>query len=79
MKAEIKQQWQSQEDFITQNIDEFTTQVWNCALLNNLFWGVWSISLLKPESYAEEGIFNYDFAMSRIAMYEKNLEVIKTL
>lgn len=48
MKTEIKQQYDSQKDFIVQNLDEFTAQVWNCCLLNNLFWGVWSISLLKP-------------------------------
>ena len=59
------------DKFVSQTIDLFMSQVWNCCILNNLFWGVWALSLLKPEDCTEAGIFNYDFAKSRVEMNEK--------
>ena len=53
--------------------------MWNCCQLNNFFWAVWSIELLKPDTYAEEGIFNYDFADARIHMFDTNLEKIANM
>ena len=53
--------------------------MWNCCQLNNFFWAVWSIELLKPEDYAKEGIFNYDFADARLSMFDKNLEKVANM
>ena len=49
----------------------FIEDIWKCALLNNLFWGVWALQLLTPPEYTKEGIFNYDFAESRVALYKQ--------
>jgi len=44
--------------------------------LNNFFWGVWALALLTPDIYTEEGIFNYDFAHSRVDMQHKVKEMM---
>jgi thiamine kinase-like enzyme len=67
---EVVGEFESAEDFIGQKLPDFLQDIWNCALLNNLFWGCWSLQLLSPEEFTKEGIFNYDFAQSRIALYK---------
>ena len=79
MVANLKSTFESAEDFVSQNLKRFTRDMWNCCQMNNFFWAVWSIELLKPETYAAEGIFNYDFADGRIHMFEKNLEKVKNM
>ena len=39
------------DTFIEDNIDEFKNQILKCALLNNFFWGVWALALLKDGEY----------------------------
>lgn len=48
--------------------------VYNCALLNDAYWGLWALNLLTPETYAKEGIFNYDMVKCRLQMYNKVLK-----
>ena len=71
ISEELKNKYSDSNTFVNAVIDEFMGQVWNCCILNNLFWGVWALSLLKPEDCTEPGIFNYDFAMSRVEMNQK--------
>ena len=62
MDPEVKLQYVNSDVFIKAELDKFVSEIWNCALLNNLFWGVWALQLLTPDIYTQEGIFNYDFA-----------------
>lgn len=45
-------------------------EVNRCMLLNNFFWGIWSLHILKEERMGDPSVFNFDFAEARIAMYE---------
>jgi hypothetical protein len=50
MKEEIKNTYGGGvEEFIAMDYPSLLQEVWTCALLNNFFWGVWSLALLKPE------------------------------
>lgn len=40
---EVVSQFKDSETFIAQNLQSFIQDIWKCALLNNLFWGVWSL------------------------------------
>ena len=53
------------------SIDQLMVEVYNCALANNVFWGVWALNLLKPEEYSNSNIFNWDFCNARIEMFLK--------
>ena len=65
---EFSKQFTDFDDFINTKFDEFMKQIYQCAILNNFFWGVWAISLLKPDGYTDSGM-NYAFAQARIDMY----------
>jgi hypothetical protein len=65
MKHSIKQNYKDCDDFVNKELATLLEQVWACSLLNNFFWGVWALALLKPESCTTKGIFNYDFAHFR--------------
>lgn len=41
------------ESFISDKFDEFYTQILKCAMLNNFFWGVWALALLKDGDYCK--------------------------
>lgn len=62
--------------FIQTELDNLIKEVYDCTILNNLFWGVWALSLLTPDIYTKQGIFNYDFALSRVEM---NNHIIKRI
>ena len=72
MRQDLKEKY---PNFVETQYPNLLKEVWTFALLNNFFWGVWSLALLKPEDCAEKGIFNYDFAHFRCLAFEK----IKTL
>jgi hypothetical protein len=38
-------------------------------LLNNYFWALWSIMMLREENYGRTDIFNLDFADARVHIY----------
>lgn len=77
MPAEVKNKLYPEEDtFVQGKLQEFISQVYSCALLNNLFWGVWALNLLDTETCAKKGIFNYDFATARVHMFHKVKEEI---
>lgn len=69
MTDTVKAAYATADAFVQQELEELMAEVYACCQLNNMFWGVWALSLLAPEEYAKEGIFNYDFARSRVEMY----------
>ena len=77
MKSEVKSKFSSVDDFIQKELSQLIKEIYQCAKLNNFFWGVWCLQLLKPDEYAKDGIFNYDFAKSRVEMYKKVCEIDK--
>jgi hypothetical protein len=50
-------------------------EVHRCLLLNNYFWAIWSLRILKSEKMGDPGVFNFDFAEARMQMFEH----VKTL
>jgi len=54
-------------------------QVWECAVLNNFFWGVWALALLNEETCVKEGIFNYEFALCRCNFFEKFTDLLSNM
>lgn len=79
MTDKVKANYPDCETFIKMELEQLMDEVYDCALLNDMFWGVWAISLLSPEEYAKEGIFNYDFSRCRVLMYDKILKIRKEL
>ena len=65
MPQEIKQNFETDDAYISEHYDLFRKQVLDCGLLNNFFWGVWALALLSEEECCKTGIFNYDFADAR--------------
>lgn len=79
MTDKVKANYADFDAFVAKELDQLMDEVYDCALLNDMFWGVWALSLLSPEEYAQEGIFNYDFSRCRVFMYDKIVQVRKEL
>lgn len=41
-----------------------------CMLVNNYFWAIWSLRMLKDERLGDTTVFNFAFAEGRVAMYK---------
>ena len=65
--------------FISTELANFVDEVYTCALLNSFFWGVWALSLLRPDQVGDKGLFNFDYTLSRIEMYSKVAEIQKQI
>lgn len=39
-------------------------------LVNNYFWAIWSLRMLKDERLGDTTVFNFAFAEGRVAMYK---------
>lgn len=37
--------------------------------MNNFYWAVWAILILKKEDYGRKNVFNFDFLDFRIQMH----------
>ena len=61
---------QGQDAYIDKEYPIFLAEVRRCLLLNNFFWAIWCLRMLKPEKLGDPEVFNFDFAEARIAMYE---------
>ena len=66
----------SEEDlqvFVNRELPLLINDVYDCASLNNFFWGLWALALLTPEptSCAVDGLMNYAFADARLQMYQQ--------
>ena len=77
MKQSVKKSYQNVEEFRDKEYEKLLQEVWQCALLNNFFWGVWALALLDVEGCTKKGIFNYDFAHCRCQSFEKIKEIMK--
>mmetsp|Transcript_6170 Transcript_6170/g.9958 ORF Transcript_6170/g.9958 Transcript_6170/m.9958 type:complete len:158 (-) Transcript_6170:102-575(-) len=75
MTEAVRARYSGLQDFITKEIRQFLGEVYACAMLNNFFWGVWALALLKPEQCGEAGLFNFDFALARVDMFKKVQEL----
>jgi len=58
-----------EDSYVTSEYPKFKQEVHQCLLLNNFFWAIWSLRMLKPESLGNPDVFNFDFAEARVAMY----------
>ena len=65
MLQNVKSKYENEKDFIEKQYANLLSQVWDCCLLNNFFWGVWALALLNPDTCTNEAIFNFDFAQMR--------------
>lgn len=74
MPSETKEKlFQTREKYLELSLDTFLSQVYNCALLNNLFWAVWALDIMTPETCIVPNVYNYyfDFASNRVEMFKK--------
>jgi len=56
-------------EFITKELPKIRDEVHKCLLLNNYFWAIWSLRMLKEEKLGDPKVFNFDFAQARIDMF----------
>ena len=60
---------ETEEQYLAREVPLLKQEVYRCLLLNNYFWGIWSLTILKKENIGNPNVFNFDFASARIAMY----------
>ena len=85
MKAYLKCYYErkesdSGEDYDTfekKNLPRFRREVEACCLLNNYYWGVWALAVLRDKDVCDDKVFNYEFAISRIRMYKMQTKLFQ--
>ena len=68
------------EDYNTfekKTLPRFRREVEACCLLNNYYWGVWALAVLRDKDVCDEKVFNYEFAISRIKMYKMQTKLFQ--
>ena len=58
------------EAYLERALPKFRQEVENCCLLNNFYWGVWALLLIRDNDVCDEKVFNYEFAISRVKIYK---------
>ena len=58
------------------SVDKLMVQVYKCANVLNVCWGVWALTLLKPEDYSNPNLFNWDYCNARLEMFHKIKQVV---
>lgn len=61
---------EEESEYVAKEYPIFLQEVRKCMLLNNFFWAIWCLRMLKPEKMGDPNVFNFDFAEARICMYE---------
>ena len=59
----------SRESLVEKELPKLTEEVRRCLLLNNYFWAVWALRMLKKDKLEDDKVFNFDFAEARIKMF----------
>lgn len=59
----------SEKAFIEEQLPIIRAEVHKCLLLNNYFWGVWSLKMLKPEKLGDVNVWNFDYFKARVDMF----------
>lgn len=61
--------------FVEEELKVLKPKVRDNLVVNNSYWGIWALMMLKEENWDKPDVFNYDFATARIAMtrHVKNL------
>jgi len=57
------------EAYVQRELPIVRDEVYKCLLLNNYFWAVWSLRMLKDEKLGDQNVFNFDFAQGRVEMF----------
>ena len=52
--------------------DNLLKNIYTCSYLDNMVWGVWALLILEPAEITKEGIFNFDYAETRVKMSQKS-------
>ena len=60
---------EEKKDYISRELPKIKEELHRCLLLNNYFWGIWSLRMLKEEKLGDPNVFNFDFAQARIDMF----------
>jgi thiamine kinase-like enzyme len=67
------------DSFEKKNLPRFRREVEACLLLNNYYWGVWALAVLRDKDVCDDKVFNYEFAISRIKMYKMQVKLFQEL
>jgi hypothetical protein len=60
----------NKSDFIASTLPQLRSEVNRCLQVNNYFWAVWAMRILKEERLGDSTVFNFDFAHARVEMFE---------
>lgn len=60
---------ENKQRYVDREYPKFQEECNKCLLLNNYFWAVWSLKMLKDEKMGDPNVFNFEFAKSRVHMY----------
>ncbi len=62
------------ENYLERSFSNFRREVENCLLLNNFYWGVWALLLIRDNDVCDDRVFNYEFALTRVRIYKMLLQ-----
>ena len=66
LSVALKESFKSSQDFSKKHLDTFISQTYYCALLNNMYWGIWCIAMMQPADFADPSAFYYEALKARI-------------
>jgi thiamine kinase-like enzyme len=58
------------KSYIETELPKMKEEVKGNLIVNNAYWGIWALMMLKKEDWDKEGVFNYDFADARVKMID---------
>ena len=64
----LGKQGEELESFVREELAILKPIVKDNLYVNNAYWGIWALVILREEEWDKEGVFNYDFAMARVFM-----------
>lgn len=67
-KYHKQQEGETQEQFLEREAPKLLKEARACMLLNNYFWAIWAMHILKEERLGDPTVFNFGFVESRIRM-----------
>lgn len=60
---------ESLEEYLNNHTEQHLKNFFRCALLNNLYWGIWAVLLIKEKDINND-VFNFGYVSTRMDLYE---------
>lgn len=62
------------EKYCSLNLEPFMKEIEQCLMLNNFYWCVWGIMMLKEEEEIDHTLFNWELCRMRSVLFTKQRE-----